>query len=266
MIDNKEINSTKGTDILKTLGLRLLKLRKEQNKTLEQAGKELGISISSLASYETAMRKPDPDKLCMLADYYNVSVDYLLGRINSANIIKQDKVLQDTENENLDNAISSLKDMRVKQDIFVSPMISQIVLDAMKVCLGENDFGYVTVNSLIKPSRLVRLLLEEDEEDFNPLIEMMSKTVKNTVLIVEIDSEMFECDFSAFERSIIYANRLCVNYNVVSIVVEIDDDRDKIKSATVRYYKQGTKECKRVDKSSKRLSSPEKYFKIAKNI
>ncbi len=266
MINNKEIANTKGTNILKTLGLRLLKLRKDQNKTLEQVSKDLGISISSLASYETAMRKPDPDKLCMLADYYNVSIDYLLGRTNYANILKQDNILQSNETINLNNAINSLKDMIVKEDIFVSPRISHWVLDSMKVYVGENDFGYVTLNALIKPNKLVKLLLEEQDLEFHPLIEMVSKTVKNTILIAEIDSDSFECDFSAFERSIIYANRICEFYNVVSIVVQIDDDKEKIKTATVRYYKQGTKECIRIDKPTKKLLPPEKYFNIAKNI
>lgn len=64
----------------KVLGKRLRELRKEKKKTLNQVAKELNISLSALAMYERDERIPPTDKLHFLADYYDVSVDYLLGR------------------------------------------------------------------------------------------------------------------------------------------------------------------------------------------
>ena len=58
---------------------RLKDLRKE--KTLSQAdlAKELGVSQRSISSWETGFRQPDFETLEILAKYFGVSTDYLLG-------------------------------------------------------------------------------------------------------------------------------------------------------------------------------------------
>ena len=45
-----------------------------------QLAKELNIGTSTLGMYETGKRSPNPEMLNKLADYFHVSVDYLLGR------------------------------------------------------------------------------------------------------------------------------------------------------------------------------------------
>lgn len=54
--------------------------RNNTGKTLEEVARELNIGTSLLGMYERGERMPPPDKLAMLADYYAVSVDFLLGR------------------------------------------------------------------------------------------------------------------------------------------------------------------------------------------
>lgn len=39
----------------------------------------LGITVSAYGNYELGQREPSLNMLCTLADYFNVSVDYLLG-------------------------------------------------------------------------------------------------------------------------------------------------------------------------------------------
>lgn len=63
---------------------RLRKLRKQENKTLLQVARFLSISTQSLSAYETGVRDLSTDILCKLADFYGVSVDYILCRDNSA--------------------------------------------------------------------------------------------------------------------------------------------------------------------------------------
>lgn len=65
-------------DIL--FGKRLAELRKEKKITQRELSDKLNISKSSLAMYETDKRQPPNDVLVKLADYFDVSVDYLLGR------------------------------------------------------------------------------------------------------------------------------------------------------------------------------------------
>ena len=47
--------------------------------TQTQAGKKLGLSASTLANYETGRTEPDIENLGILADFYGVSIDWLLG-------------------------------------------------------------------------------------------------------------------------------------------------------------------------------------------
>ncbi len=65
-----------------TLGRRLRKVRESLNLTQKEAASRLSISNVVLNRYEHGERQPTPDALKDIADKYNVSVDYLLGRTN----------------------------------------------------------------------------------------------------------------------------------------------------------------------------------------
>lgn len=58
----------------------LKKLREEKGLSQKDIAEYLGITRQAVASYELAKREPDYDVLKKLADYFSVSVDYLLGR------------------------------------------------------------------------------------------------------------------------------------------------------------------------------------------
>ncbi len=55
-------------------------LRKERGLSQKQAALELGISQALLSHYEKGIRECGLDFVIHIADYYNVSCDYLLGR------------------------------------------------------------------------------------------------------------------------------------------------------------------------------------------
>lgn len=59
---------------------RLRELRLERSLRQKDVAEKLGISPQSLGYYENAINKPDPDTLVKLADFFEVSIDYLLGR------------------------------------------------------------------------------------------------------------------------------------------------------------------------------------------
>lgn len=59
---------------------RLKQLRKERNLTTTELGLAVGCSNPAISHYEHGDRKPDPDMLVKFADFFEVSVDYLLGR------------------------------------------------------------------------------------------------------------------------------------------------------------------------------------------
>lgn len=59
---------------------RLHSLRKERKLTQEDTAKELKIALSSYRRYESGGREPTASVLVQMADFYDVSLDYLVGR------------------------------------------------------------------------------------------------------------------------------------------------------------------------------------------
>jgi len=65
---------------MSNLSERLGKLRNDTGLSQTKAAKQLGIPLGTLASYEIGRREPNTEMLGRLADFYGVTVDYLLGR------------------------------------------------------------------------------------------------------------------------------------------------------------------------------------------
>ena len=65
------------------------KLREEKNKTMKQVSDDLGLAYTTYVNYEKGFRKPSPQALKSMSEYFNCSADYILGikkaRINLAN-------------------------------------------------------------------------------------------------------------------------------------------------------------------------------------
>lgn len=59
---------------------RLVSLRKERGLTQKQLAAEMNISELAIQHYEAQRRKPAFDFLISLADFFDVSLDYLVGR------------------------------------------------------------------------------------------------------------------------------------------------------------------------------------------
>ena len=55
-------------------------LRKTNNKTQAEVAKSINIPTNTYRNYETGMAEPNITNLIKLADYYNVTLDYLVGR------------------------------------------------------------------------------------------------------------------------------------------------------------------------------------------
>lgn len=62
-----------------------LKLLRTRRHISSQTLSELcGLGKDAVRKYERSERSPGPESLCALADFFNVSTDYLLGRTDHA--------------------------------------------------------------------------------------------------------------------------------------------------------------------------------------
>lgn len=69
-------------------GQRLLYLRKKHDLLQKELGDKLGVTKGAIGMWENNKRTPDFDMLKSIADFFDVSIDYLLGETDHPNIYK----------------------------------------------------------------------------------------------------------------------------------------------------------------------------------
>ena len=86
------------------IGYRISELRKQAGMSQFQLAKVLDIATSTLGMYETGKREPSLKVMNRIANYFNVTTDYLLGRPEKKD--DDDKVDYVALDKALDNARS----------------------------------------------------------------------------------------------------------------------------------------------------------------
>ena len=65
--------------------IRLSELRKAKNLSMKELGQIVGVSDETIRLLERGKRSPSFEVFCQLAQYFNVSADYLLGLSDNPN-------------------------------------------------------------------------------------------------------------------------------------------------------------------------------------
>ncbi len=68
--------------------MRLKYLREQKGITQLKLAMDLNLNQNSISRYEKGVREADYKTLIMLADYFNVSIDYLLERTDDPTFYK----------------------------------------------------------------------------------------------------------------------------------------------------------------------------------
>ena len=71
--------------------MRLREIRENSEETQTEVAKYLGVTRQAYNNYELGNRQLNPDMLDKLADYFNVTTDYLLGREDKTTLTTKDK-------------------------------------------------------------------------------------------------------------------------------------------------------------------------------
>ncbi len=71
---------------VKRMEFRLKELRKKKGLSQVRLAIDLCIPQNSISRFENGVRMPDYFTLIQIADYFNVSIDYLVGRSNNPSI------------------------------------------------------------------------------------------------------------------------------------------------------------------------------------
>ena len=73
---------------VENIDMRLKELRKSRKISQIKLAMDLNLNQNSISRYETGEREADYATLIALADYFDVSIDYLLGRTENPKMIK----------------------------------------------------------------------------------------------------------------------------------------------------------------------------------
>ena len=68
--------------------MRLKEIRKKKGISQLKLAMDLNTNQNTISRYETGEREPGINELIKIADYFNVSIDYLVGRTDNPNIQK----------------------------------------------------------------------------------------------------------------------------------------------------------------------------------
>lgn len=75
-----QIITKRGHVNVPSFGNRLKKLRRDKNLSQAALGGILGVVQSTIGMYESGQREPDSETLIKIAEFFEVTVDYLIGR------------------------------------------------------------------------------------------------------------------------------------------------------------------------------------------
>lgn len=112
--------------------LRIKELRKNRGLTAKQFAEEIKVAESTVSLYENGKREPDYETLKRIADFFNVSVDYILGRTDESEQTKKPAIGELLElSKNKQEIISLLdqvsEDNREMVDRAVKALIQSII-------------------------------------------------------------------------------------------------------------------------------------------
>ena len=98
-------------------------LRKERGIRQKQAAMELGVSQALLSHYEKGIRECGLDFVVKIADYYQVSCDYLLGRT----------VERTGYSDSLDKTVAAAKDTQRKATDYANQTVAGAQAEAQNI-------------------------------------------------------------------------------------------------------------------------------------
>lgn len=120
-------------------------LRKSKKLTQEQLAEEMGVSPAAVSKWENAYSIPDISIICILADYFEVTTDELLGRGTSKETLHSMRELTERAAEHIKIAKNILKLAETSRQYGLLALG-----DALKNLDSKHEFLDFAVNFILK--------------------------------------------------------------------------------------------------------------------
>lgn len=123
------------------IGNILKQLRVEKGLTIAKAAETFGVATRTYSSYELEEREPNLALLNKLADFYNVSTDYLLGRtpVKAMATLAEDEPTEEEIKQLEAQIIASYTQMSIETRRESIKILMQIVGDVFSDSIGDED-------------------------------------------------------------------------------------------------------------------------------
>ena len=118
----------------------LKKIRTQNKKQQQEVADYLGINRVSYARYESGERQPDFQTVANLADYFKVSVDYLLGRTDDPHPV--------TSNDDVKKAIDEYVKNKGKQSTVIRYTGKEQTYETLDITDEEWEIAQATIEAL----------------------------------------------------------------------------------------------------------------------
>ena len=118
------------------LGNRLKELRTSKKMTQDDMANLLNIKRQTYSAYERGISFPDINSVSYMADFFNVSVDYILGKTDIPTVPTPEqnnefsealKDFSEEERHQIENYIEFIKSQRTAEDWYMYKILSKIL-------------------------------------------------------------------------------------------------------------------------------------------
>lgn len=130
------------------LGIRLKELRKQRNITQSELASALNVAKTTIAAYEQEVNEPSSSMLGRLADYFNVTTDYLIGRTEGKTSDLQALYEEIGLSESSISFLKSLVEVRNAYPPDVSNVAKSIPLPCIDFCLSQGQLSFELFDSI----------------------------------------------------------------------------------------------------------------------
>lgn len=115
---------------MSVLGSRIKYLREKLDISQKRLADALGITNIQVSRYETGDRKPDPETIKKLAEFFDVSSDYLLGVTN-------DQLEPNENNSNIGRAFYGGADQYTDEELEIARAAALAAVEAYRKGLNK---------------------------------------------------------------------------------------------------------------------------------
>ncbi len=131
-----------------TIGEKILTLRKGRGLSQEQLAEVLGVSRQAVSKWESEQSVPDIDKIVAVADYFEVTTDYLLYKDAEATVTSSIEVTETESQENAEYEVKKIKNRKIQMAL-EAIAVALYILCVTPILILQDELGVVLMFVII---------------------------------------------------------------------------------------------------------------------